>query len=87
MPIKSKRVNLSIPPSKIQGIFDVGRNNKLQSRDGAFRLTKICTDIVFFFYELYSDTDVQTYLKKGGGTLFDLISRLVKQHVSNQNDK
>ena len=82
MPIKSKRVNLSIPPSKIQGILDVGRNNKLQSRDGALQVTKICTDTVLFVCGLYSKADVQAHLKKEGGTLFDLISRSIKKYIS-----
>ena len=85
MPIQSKRVNLSILPAKISKIMDAGRVNRLQVRGSSLSLTRICTDIVYFFLEIHADADVQTYLKKDGGTLFDLIRRAIKRFIESEN--
>ena len=85
MPIQSKRVNLSILPAKISKIMDAGRVNRLQVRGSSLSLTRICTDIVYFFLEIHADADVQAYLKKDGGTLFDLIRRAIKRFIESEN--
>lgn len=87
MPVKSKRVNLSIHPNTIRRIIDVGRQNRLQERDGSLKITAICTKIVYFFLDLYKDPDVLSYLEKNGGTLFDLILRAIQKLVKpDEND-
>ena len=76
-----KRVNLSIPKNRISKILDIGRQTLLRANDKKLKLTTICTSFVFFILEIYNDPDVQAYLKKTGGTLFDLIRRAVKAYV------
>ena len=83
MPIKSERINLSVPPSRLKKIIQVGRENLLQSRDGSLQKTNICTELVFFILDVHSDPDVEAYLKRHGGTLLDLIRRALKRYVSN----
>ena len=83
MPIKSERINLSVPPSRLKKIIEVGRENQLQSRDGSLQKTPICTAIVFFILDVHSDPEVRAYLKRNGGTLLDLIRRALKRYVSN----
>lgn len=87
MPIKSRRVNLSIPPAKERSIIDAGRQNRLHNRDGSLSLTTICTEIVYFILELLADKNIRTYLDKKGGTLFDLIRRSVKEYISEEDEK
>ena len=82
MPVKSKRVNLSISPNKEKPILDAGRQNKLQSDDGSLSLTTICAKIVYFVLDLQADVAIDAYLEKNGGTLFDLIRRAVKRYIS-----
>ena len=84
MPIKSKRVNLSISPSKEKPIMNVGRQNKLQAPNRSLSLTTICTKIVYFFVDLHGDETIDAYLRKHGGTLFDLIRRAIKQYISDE---
>ena len=83
MPLKSKRVNLSINPNKVKSILHTGRENRLQNRDGALRLTTICTEIVYFISGLQSEDEIAAQLREEGGTLFDLIRRAVKSYISN----
>ena len=83
MPVKSKPVKLSVPPSRIPKIFEVGRNNKMQDTDGSLRLTTICMKIITFILELFTDAKVQAYLEKNSGiTLFGLIRRAVHKEIS-----
>lgn len=81
MPVKSKRVNLSVSPSQERGILNVGRQNRLHSTDGSLKLTTICMQLVNFFLDLQKNEDVERYLEKNGGTLFDLILEGVKNVV------
>lgn len=83
MPLKSKRVNLSINPNREKTIVKTGRENQLQNRDGSLRLTTICTEIVYFISGLQSDEEIAAYLRSEGGTLFDLIRRSIKSYISN----
>ena len=85
MKIKSKRVNLSIIPSRIKKIIDFGRANLLHAADGSLQLTTICTKIIYFILDLFGKREVQLYLEKHGGTLFDLIIRAVQQYISDDN--
>ena len=85
MPIKSKRVNLSIPPNRVKSILDAGKRNGWQDTDGALRLTSICAKIVFFFISLYND-DVNEHLKEEGGTLMGLIPRALKYYIDARRD-
>lgn len=73
MPVKSKRVNLSVSPSQERGILNAGRKNRLHSTDGSLKLTSICMKIINFFLRLQNNNDVDKYLEENGGTLFDLI--------------
>lgn len=82
MPVKSKRVNLSISPNRELPIIEAGRKNKLQGRNGSLSLTTICTEIVYFILDLQADAEIAAYLEKNGGTLFDLIRRAVKRYIS-----
>lgn len=82
MPVKSKRVNLSISPNKEKPILEAGRQNKLYATNGSLSLTTICAQIVYFVLDLQTDDEIASYLRKNGGTLFDLIRRAVKRHIS-----
>ena len=86
MSIKSKRVNLSVIPSKINKIIRVGRENRLHAVGGNLGVSTICTKIVYFFVDLFFDVDVQAYLRENGGTLLDLISRSVKYYISSDDN-
>ena len=82
MPIKSKRVNLSISPNKEKPILDAGRQNRLYNQNGSLSLTTICTQIVYFILDLQADVEVAAHLRDNGGTLFDLIRRAIKRYIS-----
>lgn len=85
MPIKSKRVNLSINPNKEKSIINAGRQNQLHNRNGSLSLTTICTEIVYFVSDLQTDDEIAAYLSERGGTLFDLIRRAVKCYISKKS--
>ena len=85
MPIKSKRVNLSILPSKIKYILDIGRQNRLQEINGSLPLTSICTKIIYFVIDLHTNQAIQTFLRKEGGSLFDLITRAITIYITEQD--
>lgn len=82
MPIKSKPVKLSVLPSRIPKILEVGRTNKMQEVDGSLRLTTTCMKIIVFVLDLHADTEIQAYLRKNNGTLLDLIRRAVHRYIS-----
>ena len=86
MPIKSRRVNLSITPNRTTPILEAGRQNRMQDTEGALRLTTICTRIVYFFLSLY-DSEVKKFLREEGGTLVDLIPRALKFYINASRDK
>lgn len=83
MPVKSKRINLSVPPSKVPKIRDTGKKNRLHSRDGSLNDATICTELILFMCEMQSDQDVEKHLAKTGGILLDLIRRSVKKEIEN----
>ena len=85
MPIKSRRVNLSIHPNKESRIIDAGRKNRMQTVGGDLNVTTICTKIVYFFLDLHADDEIRRYLDKHGGTLFDLIIKAIKKYISDEN--
>ena len=82
MPIKSKRVGLSISPNKEKPILSAGRQNRLYNPNGSLSLTTICTQIVYFVLDLQADKEIDAHLQENGGTLFDLIRRAVKHYIS-----
>lgn len=81
MPVKSKRVNLSVSPSQERGILDVGRENNLHSTDGSLKVSTVSMQIINFILKLHKNEDVARYLEKNGGTLFDLIRKGVENVV------
>ena len=84
MPIKSKPVKLSVLPSRISKILEVGRANKMQNVDGSLKLTTICMKIIVFVLDLHADAKIQAYLKENNGTLLDLIRRAVHRYISEE---
>ena len=82
MPVKSKRVELSFIPAHVETLLDLGKTHGMQTWQGALRVGVICREIIAFMLRLYKDEDVNLYLEKHGGTLFDLILRSVKKYIS-----
>ena len=76
MPIKSCRVNLSVPPSGLEKIRKFGRAHCMSNQDST-----ICLNMIRFLLTLQDDSDIDTHLAEHGGELLDLIRRAVKKYI------
>ena len=84
MPITSKKSLLSLMPARIPKIMEVGRENRMQNPNGSLSLATVCTKIIYYVLGIHTNPDVKAYLKKNGGTLFDLIDRGVHKIISEE---
>lgn len=85
--ITSTKSQLSLIPSRVPKIMEVGRENRMQDVTGELRLATVCTKIIYFIVGLHSKTEVKAYLKKNGGTLLGLIEQAVHRFVSEEDDR
>ena len=83
MPTESQKSQLSLMPARVPKIMEVGKDNRMQNTNGKLCLATVCTKIVYFVVGLHNP-DVKAYLKKNGGTLFDLIERGVQKVISEE---
>ena len=82
MPIIPRRVESSFIPSYFNKILNHGREHHYQARNGSLKPGSIVRQSIEFILDLRGDPAVERHLKHHGGTLFDLILRAVKRHVS-----
>lgn len=82
MPVKRQRVNLSFIVGRLRRLRDFGEEHRMHETNGELQNASICMRIIMFLLNLRADANVDEYLRKNGGTLFDLIVRAVKKFIA-----